>query len=102
MRIFGDDPRAVLEFDAYEAGVRELAWIVEDSALQRALWSGLSGMALHCERLEVGAEHALLSFSDGAPLSAKLVVGADGAHSFVRGAAGIATHERRFSQVAVV
>ncbi len=102
MRIFGDDTRAVLEFDAYEAGVRELAWIVEDSALQRALWSGLSGMALHCEGLEVGADHAVLSFSDGAPLAAKLVVGADGAHSFVRGAAGIAARSRSFGQAAVV
>ncbi len=102
MRIFGDDSRASLEFDAYDAGVRELAWIVEDSALQRALWSGLSGLALHCQRLELGAEHALLSFSDGAPLAAKLVVGADGAHSFVRGAAGIAARERSFRQVALV
>ena len=102
MRIFGDDPRAVLEFDAYEAGVRELAWIVEDSALQHALWSGLSGMALRCERLEVGAEQVVLSFSEGAPLAAKLVIGADGAQSFVRGAAGIAARERSYGQVAVV
>ena len=89
MRIFGDDTRAALEFDAYEAGVRELAWIVEDGALQRALWSGLAGMALRCERLEIAAEHAVLSFADGAQLAAKLVVGADGAHSFVRQAAGM-------------
>lgn len=102
MRIFGDDASAELEFDAYEAGVRELAWIVEDGALQRALWSGLSGMALRCERLEVGAEHALLSFVEGAPIAAKLVVGADGAHSFVRNAAGIEAAERGYGQIAVV
>ena len=102
MRIFGDDKRAVLEFDAYQAGVRELAWIVEDSALQRVLWSGLSGMALRCERLEAGAEHAVLSFTEGEPLVAKLVVGADGAHSFVRGAAGIEVTERGLGQAAVV
>lgn len=102
MRIFGDDTRAALEFDAYEAGVRELAWIVEDGALQRALWSGLAGMALRCERLEIAAEHAVLSFADGAQLAAKLVVGADGAHSFVRQAAGIAARERGFGQTAVV
>jgi len=102
MHIFGDDKRAVLEFDAYEAGVPELAWIVEDSELQRALWSGLSGMALRCEALEPGAEHALVSFADGAPLAAKLVVGADGAHSFVRRAAGIEAKERGLEQAAVV
>jgi len=102
MHIFGDDKRAVLEFDAYEAGVPELAWIVEDSELQRALWSGLSGMALRCESLEAGGEHTVISFTDGAPLAAKLVVGADGAHSFVRRAAGIEAKERGFGQTAVV
>ncbi|HTM62335.1 MAG TPA: FAD-dependent monooxygenase [Burkholderiales bacterium] len=102
MHIFGDDKRAVLEFDAYEAGVRELAWIVEDSELQRALWSGLSGMAFRCEKLDTGADHTLISFTDGAPLAAKLVVGADGAHSFVRQAAGIEARERGLGQTAVV
>jgi ubiquinone biosynthesis UbiH/UbiF/VisC/COQ6 family hydroxylase len=102
MRIFGDDARAVLEFDAYQAGVPELAWIVEDSALQRALWSGLSGMAHRCERLDIGDEHAVLSFADAAPIAAKLVVGADGAHSFVRRAAGIDARERDYQQAAIV
>ncbi len=102
MHVFGDDGRAVLQFDAYEAGVRELAWIVEDSMLQRALLSGLSGRALHCERLELDAGHAVLSFADGAPIAAKLVIGADGAHSFVRGAAGIDATERGLGQAAVV
>src|SRR5206468_8788539 len=94
MHIFGDNKRAVLEFDAYEAGVPELAWIVEDSALQRSLWSGLSPLPRRCERLEIGAEHALISFADAQAIAAKLVVGADGAHSFVRSAAGIAATER--------
>src|SRR5678815_3251288 len=31
MRVFGDDGRSSLEFDAYRAGVPELAWIVEDA-----------------------------------------------------------------------
>jgi len=102
MRIFGDDSRAAVEFDAYQAGVPELAWIVEDGELQRALWSGLTGMTQRCERLEVEAGRALLSFADAPPLAAKLVVGADGAHSFVRGAAGIAASERDYEQAAVV
>src|SRR6185436_9066850 len=54
------------------------------------------------ERLVVGADQALLAFSDGAQLAAKLVIGADGAQSFVRGAAGIAATERSLRQVAVV
>ena len=102
MRIFGDDARSVLEFDAYEAGAAELAWIVEDSALQRVLWKGLPATAHRCERLEIDEHAALLSFSDAAALSAKLVVGADGANSFVRHAAGIAATERDYGQAALV
>src|SRR4051812_410245 len=37
MRVFGDAPGASIDFDAYRAGVSELAWIVEDRALQAAL-----------------------------------------------------------------
>ena len=102
MRIYGDDGRAALEFDAYQAGVAELAWIVEDSELQRALWSGVSAMPQRCEHLEVDAEQARLLFTDATAISAKLVVGADGAQSFVRAAAGIALRERDYKQAALV
>ena len=102
MRVYGDDGRAVLEFDAYEAGVAELAWIVEDAELQRALWAGLDAMACQCERLEVDAQHAVLACAGGRRLAAKLVIGADGAKSFVRSAAGIEAREREYEQAAVV
>ena len=39
MHVFGDDGSSAIEFDAYRAGVAELAWIVEDAALQDALWA---------------------------------------------------------------
>jgi 2-octaprenylphenol hydroxylase len=102
MRIYGDDARAQLVFDAYEAGAAELAWIVEDSALQRALWTGLESTTCQCERLDIDDHAAVLSFSDAEPLAAKLVVGADGANSFVRNAAGIAASERDYRQAALV
>jgi 2-polyprenylphenol 6-hydroxylase len=102
MRVYGDDGRAVLEFDAYEAGVAELAWIVEDAELQRALWAGLDATACQCERLEVDGARAVLACADGCTLSAKLIIGADGAKSFVRTAAGIEAREREYEQAAVV
>ena len=102
MRIYGDDARAELVFDAYEAGVAELAWIVEDSALQRALWAGLASTPFRCERLEIDNQSAVLSFADAEPLAANLVVGADGANSFVRNAAGIAATERDYAQAALI
>jgi 2-octaprenylphenol hydroxylase len=102
MRIHGDDGRATIEFSAYEAGVRELAWIVEDSALQRALWDGLAGSAKRCQALDVSEREALVAFEDGTSVSARLVVGADGAQSFVRKSAGIDARERDYEQAAVV
>ena len=38
MRIFGDDTRAHLDFSAYHAGLRELAFIVENRQLLQAAW----------------------------------------------------------------
>jgi 2-octaprenylphenol hydroxylase len=109
MQVHGDDGRARLEFDAYRAGVEALAWIVEDAALQAALWQALDARE-HCERLvgtqcaALGADErgARLRLDDGATVSARLVVGADGAHSPLRAMAGIPVRARPYGQSAVV
>lgn len=104
MRICGDESSS-LEFDAYGAGVPELAWIVEDALLQSALWRDLDVAVFapaQCTTLEVGDEGVQLGLSDGRKLSARLVVAADGANSFVRSQAGIAARERDYGQSAVV
>ncbi len=102
MRIHGDDGQAVLQFDAYDAGVAELAWIVEDNALNQALRSGLEVRAQRCQHLAVSENQVQLSFEDGTAIAARLVVGADGAQSLVRRAAGIDATDRDYGQAAVV
>jgi ubiquinone biosynthesis UbiH/UbiF/VisC/COQ6 family hydroxylase len=103
MRIYGDQS-SMLEFDAYGAGVPELAWIVEDRLLQEALWHELEADVLRAqpESLAIGGESAVLGFQDGSQIEARLIVGADGASSFVRREAGIAASEREYGQHAVV
>ncbi len=109
MRVFGDDGASVLRFDAYRAGVSELAWIVEGGMLQEALWRSLDardGLAVlapaQCARLDVAAGEVRLGLADGRELAASLVIGADGARSLVRERAGIAATDTPYAQSAVV
>ena len=109
MRVFGDDGRSLLEFDAYRAGVGELAWIAEDGALQRALRASLEDAEQvrivapgRLERLEVAPDRARLQLRGGRTLDARLVVGADGAQSLVREQTGIAVTDTAYRQRAVV
>src|SRR5688572_10216867 len=41
MRVYGDDASTCLEFSAYDAGLRELAYVVESRQLQHALWEAM-------------------------------------------------------------
>jgi 2-polyprenylphenol 6-hydroxylase len=108
MRVFGDSPHACIEFDSYRAGVPELAWIVEDRLLHAAIWNALATqdnlelvVPARCASIELGGT-ARLGLSDGRVLEAELLVGADGADSFVRNAAGIGASEKSYGQTAVV
>lgn len=107
MRIFGDDGRAELQFSAYDAGLRELAFIVENNRLQAALWQVVrDGVRIYCpatwSALEIGPQHGVLHLDDGTQLKARLVVGADGAESRIRATAGIEATPRDYGQLGVV
>ena len=108
MRIYGDAAGATLEMDAYRAGVPELAWTVEDSRLQAALWGALATQdrieifaPAECASIGLG-ESAKVTLSDGRTLESDLLVGADGADSFVRTAAGMTVRGTAYGQTAVV
>ncbi len=108
MTVFGDR-RSRIEFSAYEAGVESLAWIVESGALARALWSVMErqpNLTLVCpaipERLELSESAARLSLDSGRSVDARLVVGADGAQSFVRDQASIRADRKPYGQLGVV
>ena len=109
MHVFGDEPGARLQFSAYDCGLRELAFIVENGRLHCALWNELQQAdnvtilpPARCERLERESAAAELALSDGTVVRARLIVGADGADSWVRTAAGIAAHPEPYGQLGVV
>jgi len=110
MEVWGDDHKSKLEFDAYESGVEELGLIVESRLMLDGLWHQLQAcrqVELLCPArpaaLKVETENAVLTLEDGRALSTKLLVGADGAQSWVRQQAGIAPlYARDYGQWGVV
>lgn len=109
MRVYGDRHPAVLEFSAYECGLRELAWVAENRELQRSLWNALaqaSHVSLYasarCADVRWDRDLAQLTLDDGRALQAQLIVGADGADSWVRARASIAVTSHDYRQLGVV
>lgn len=103
------DAHSRLEFSAYQSGVAELAWILESSQMARELWENVKRQAnveLHCpaspKDLEFRADATLLHLDNGASLSARLLVGADGRESWVRQQAGLAAQITPYGEKGVV
>lgn len=99
---------SALSFDAYAAHVEELAWIIEDRNLNQALDQALQ-FAQHITRIEgqaqslrVDGQGAEVHLSNGSTVRAALIVGADGAQSWVRGQCDISLDYRSYGQRAVV
>lgn len=108
MEIHGDRS-ARLDFSAYEAGVGELAWIVESSQMQRELWETakrLPNLTLCCpaqpHSLSIEPGYVRLVLADDRCLEASLIVAADGANSWVREAAGIEARFTPYGECGVV
>jgi 2-polyprenylphenol 6-hydroxylase len=111
MCIYGDapPPSSRLEFNAYDEGLRELAFIAENGRMQTALWQRLEAAPhvrllcpARCESLQWHADHAEIALAGGMTLQARLVVGADGAQSWVRTQAGVKVSAHDYQQCAVV
>ena len=109
MRVFGD-AAAELHFSAYQAAVAWLAWIAESSVVERALDAALhfqptlTWLNTRAQLLDVNADAnvATIGLTDGKTLRASLVVGADGAHSWVRAQTGARVEVRDYRQTGVV
>lgn len=108
MEIRGDRG-ARLDFSAYDSGVSDLAWIIEAGLMQRELWETAKrqgNITLLCpaqpQRLEFDAGCARLTLADGRLLEAGLIVGADGAESWVRNGAGLAAETFSYGEMGVV
>jgi 2-octaprenylphenol hydroxylase len=108
MEIFGDDG-GQLRFDAYDLGERSLAWIVENRELNAALVAAFRADAsiavlAPCvpETIAWRGGAAEIRLAGDRSLHARLVVGADGVHSWARREAGMTNEPRPYGQTGVV
>jgi 2-polyprenylphenol 6-hydroxylase len=97
---------SVLVFDAADVGEPNLGYIVENRLLQAALLEAfvLAGGHLEAAALtavEITDECVRVGTTQG-ELGARLVVGADGAHSALRSAVGLTTTSAAYGQTAIV
>lgn len=109
MQIWGDDLNARLDFNAYQAGLPELAFIAESREIDRVIALQLDAQEnlsvsrpAICAAIAWHADAAEIQMQDGTSLQARLVVGADGADSWVRAQAGITVDTRDYAQRGVV
>ncbi|AUX92771.1 3-demethoxyubiquinol 3-hydroxylase [Mixta gaviniae] len=95
---------ARVQFDAASLGLPELGYMVENSVLQLALWQRLQQQPVTLyapAKLRALEQHSggwRVELEDGRQLSARLVVGADGANSQVRQLTGIGIQGWNYSQ----
>ena len=112
MRVWdgADDPDApsTLRFDADEFAIRQLGFIVENLLIQDSILRVLDRTDVSLrfdapiQAIDGNGQSYRLWLEDGRELEADLLVGADGARSFVRESAGIAVMRRPYAQTAFV
>ena len=111
MRLVDDTGRLLraptVTFEAAEIGLEAFGWnipyaalvtVLEDAAAAEANLTRLDAAA---ERVEIEGEHATVVRAGGAVLRAGIAIGADGARSVVRQAAGIAADSWSYPQTAL-
>lgn len=95
-----------IEFKASELGLPAFGYNIANTVLAEALYARAQAVlpaviAASVSGIALDGSQAVLTLSDGAKLSARLVAGADGRRSICRSSAGIEVTERRYDQAAI-
>ncbi|MEC9375715.1 MAG: FAD-dependent monooxygenase [Pseudomonadota bacterium] len=98
-----------IKFSSSELGVKELGHIVSNFALREAAWSNLAALKKvefitsyppnHLEKIDGYWE---IKFASGTNIKSRLIIGADGIHSWVRQSIGLEINRINHNQTAIV
>lgn len=106
MQVWDREAARALSFDASDAGAETLGWIIEHRLLASAVWqalpSGCARTGVTVQGIRFDEDAVQLSLADGAQLRARLAIGAEGADSALRAAAGIDTAGWGYASTAIV
>ncbi len=102
MEVHGDAD-GLVNLDAWQDARSALAWIVESSEMEKVLQQAVQvyGIAWVQEKFQ-GLQAGTASTESGKTFRPSLLVGADGAQSPVRQAAGISHHSRAYGDTGIV
>ena len=96
MEVWDKDSFGHISFDDQSMGFSHLGYIIENAVVHHALWQKAQRCAdvtllapAVLQQVAWGENEAFLSLQDGSMLTARLVIGADGANSWLRNKADI-------------
>jgi len=109
MHVWDAASSGAIHFDSCDVNAPQLGHIVENRVIQEALVQRLRGfenITWRCPdalaRFDVMEDRVAVDLASGAQVCARLLVGADGAHSLVRTLAGIVFNARDYDHSALV
>jgi len=101
--------RGEVHFRGTEHGLAALGWIAELPELDQALWQELNKRRrisayapAEVQEIRIEENEVSLALADGQTLAGRMLIGADGAKSRVRSAAGIEVTTHHYNQRAIV
>jgi 2-octaprenylphenol hydroxylase len=108
IRVYSNKENASLSFDAYDAGMNELAFIINHDDLENAFKNRIRKISYNeikigsAESLNIEMDHINLVDANSKRYQFKLVIGADGSNSWVRSQTSIDVKNKAFNQTALV